>query len=190
MAFYDHEADFYHYPTTTSAAARLDERPFPNQPLAVDQFSGPAHNILPDRWGMATRQNSAFDSQPSLPGGAGFSEHPSKVSSKSCLTRGCLDSVAEAISFDGYSQPSITNQCWPAQSQQPYLGQAGSSTWGTFPTRTTMAPGPSRVIPTPGNGKIFFLATLRNPMLTDHEQSRSVTGGQTRAALLPVRSTG
>jgi hypothetical protein len=195
MTFYHHEADFNYYPTTTSAAARrLDERPFLNQPRAVNQFSGPAHDILADRWGMATKQGSAFGSQPSLPGGAGFGEHRSKVSSKSCLTRGCLDPVAEATSynlgFDGYSQPSFTNHCWPAQSQQPYLGQAGSSDWGTFPTRSTMAPGPSRMIPTPSDGKIFFLAASRNPMLTDHEQSRSVNGERTRAVLRQARSTG
>ncbi|KAF9779717.1 hypothetical protein BJ322DRAFT_337069 [Thelephora terrestris] len=134
MAFYDHEADFNHYPTTTSAAVRLDERPFLlNQPPVVDQFSGPAHEIPADRWGMATQQGPAFGSQPSLPGGAGF------------------NSVAEATLFDGYSQPSLTNRCWPAQSQQPYLSRVGSSDWGAFPTRTTMAPGPSRIIPTPIN---------------------------------------
>ncbi|KAF9779728.1 hypothetical protein BJ322DRAFT_1086105 [Thelephora terrestris] len=154
MAFYHHEADFNHYPTTTPAAARLDA--FSNQSLpAAYRFSGLAHDIPADRWGMAAQQGPAFGSQPGLPGGAGFGEHRSKVSFKSCLTRGCLESVDEATSYnrwsDGPSQPSYANHCWPAQSQQPYLGQAGSSDWGTFPARSTMAPGPSSVIPTPSN---------------------------------------
>jgi hypothetical protein len=194
MAFYHHETDFNHYPTTTPAAAQSDAFSFLNKSPAAYQFSGLAHDIPADRWGMAAQQGPAFGSQPGLPGGAGFGERRSKVSSKSCLTRGCLESVDEATSYnrwsDGCSQPSYTNHCWPAQSQQPYLGQAGSSDWATFPARTTMAPGPSSMIPTPSSGKIFFLATLRKPMLTNREQSRPITGRQTRAASRPARSTG
>ena len=99
--------------------------------------------------------------------------------------------MASATSYEtqanGYGQPSYTEQYWPAVGQQAQSYYSGFSGYDSY-FASTVAPETSTAIPTPSSGKsLLYFETSKIKMLTDRDQSRSTTGGSTRADPRPAR---
>lgn len=89
---------------------------------------------------------------------------------------------------DSYGQPSYAENHWPAVDQQVECSYVDFQSWESSSVRN-MTQEASAAIPGPSSKHFFYFATLRNPILTNHEQSRLITGGTTEAGPRPTRST-
>ena len=83
--------------------------------------------------------------------------------------------TSNVTQIDGLDQPSYFNQHWPVpdQAQSDY-----SSFWGLDDSFAgTMVSETPTVIPAPSSSKQLYTLNLLGNVLTNHEQSRSTTGG-------------
>jgi hypothetical protein len=189
MAYYNN-TNFY---STSSAFGEPDAYQFLSQTSAAEEVNDQAYGTFANGWGMAGQPGPVVGSPTNLRDVANYGKYHCRLFVDQRLRRESLDSVASSASYatwvDGYGQPSYSGHYWPAAGQQAQSYHSGfSSRDDSF--ASTVASETSTVVPIPSSGKyLFYFSTLRNRVLTDHDQSRSTTGGLTGADPLPARST-
>jgi hypothetical protein len=191
MAYFNtNNANFY---STSPAFGEPDAYPFLSQMSAIEGVGSTyTYGAFTDQWGMVEQSGPTAGSSTSL-ATAGYGKHHCIHFTNLCLTYESPESAGSAAWLEtqtnGYGQPSYTEQYWPAVGQQAQPYHSGFSSHDSF-FANTVAPETSTAIPAPSSGKsLFSFETSKNKVLTNCDQSRSTTGGSTRADPRPARPT-
>jgi hypothetical protein len=189
MAYFNNTNNTNFY-STSFAFGEPDAYPFLSQMSATeDADDSQTYGSLADRWGMVERPGPMVGPPTSSWAAASYGSYHCSLFIDRCLTRESLGSTSwYAAQTNGYEQPSHSGNHWPAAGQQDQSYRPSLVSWDESFTSTT-APEPSATVPAPSSGKsLFCFEALGDVVLTNRDQSRSTTGGSTRAGPPPTRS--
>ena len=186
-------SDISNFYSAPSASGEFDGYPFLNQMSAIEEANSLAtYDPFADPWTMLGQPEPVVDSTTSLQASAGYGKRHSNIFPDWRLTREFPEPVPSATYgtwAGGYGHPSHFGHDWSTAGEWPQYNHSGfSSQGGSF--TDLVAPETPTLISTPGSSKnISSFGTFSNWVLTDYKQSRSTTGGPTKAGPLPAHPT-
>jgi len=185
MAYFNNTDDAYFYPTSDE----LDVYPFANQTPPTGDVNLETPGAFADGWSQGGQPYNAVGQSASLWAEASSGEYDFSLLADWRLTYEFPESMSSAAPYPTpaleYGQSPFPGHYWPITA--PYTQPYGPGTSRDYPFASTAVTEAPTMVPTSSSSN--FSLTLRNRILTDHEQLRSTTGGPMIADYPPARST-
>lgn len=191
MAYFDNTDNTNFYSAPFSSGEFMGY-PFLNQVSVTEETNVQTLGTFADDWSVGGGQGCIASSSRGLGAGPSLGKCSRSLLGNSRLTHGSPESVTSVNPYEAQShshgEPSFPEYYWPVTGQYTQSRRSEVLSRDNSFANIVASEAPTE-ISAPSSGEyLFFYETLKNRVLTDRKQHRSITGEITRADYPPARS--